>query len=158
MPDGFWAEEEIAWAYEQGYIRGTTSTTYTPNAPVSRQQVWMILARMAGANPANMTPARIWAMENGISNGANPGTAVSRQQLVALLYRFAEQNGDSVSAREDLSRYPDVENLASYATEAMSWAVASGIIGGTSQGTLDPEGPANRAQFAVVLWRFYHKA
>ena len=72
-----------------------------------------------------------------------------------LLYRFAGQNGYDVSAKADLSGYPDVASLASYATDAMAWSVANSIIGGTTAGTLNPAGTANRAQFAVILWRFY---
>ena len=155
VPEDFWAYNEINWAAENGYMNGTTTTTFDPNGTVTRQQVWMILARMAGARPADMAEAKIWAVENGISDGTNPGAAVTRQQLVALLYRFAAQNGYDTTARADLSGYPDAASVASYATDAMAWSVANGIIGGTTQGTLDPAGTANRAQFAVILWRFY---
>ena len=155
VPEDFWAYNEINWAAENGYMNGTTTTTFDPNGTVTRQQVWMILARMAGARPADMAEAKTWAVENGISDGTNPGAAVTRQQLVALLYRFAAHNGYDTTARADLSGYPDAASVASYATDAMAWAVAGSIVGGTTQGTLDPAGTANRAQFAVILWRFY---
>ena len=155
VAESFWAYNEINWAAENGYMTGTTATTFNPGGTVTRQQVWMILARMAGANPADMAAAKTWAVNNGISDGTNPGGAVTRQQLVALLYRFAGQNGYNVSAKADLSGYPDVASLASYATDAMAWSVANSIIGGTTAGTLNPAGTANRAQFAVILWRFY---
>ena len=155
VPADYWAVSEIQWAFENGYMNGTSATTFNPSGTVSRQQVWMILARMAGANPADMAAAKAWAVEAGISDGTNPGGAVSRQQLVALLYRFAAQNGYDTNAKADLSGYPDVASLASYAADAMAWSVANGIIGGTTQGTLNPAGTANRAQFAVILWRFY---
>ena len=155
VAESFWAYNEIQWAAENGYMTGTTATTFNPNGTVTRQQVWMILARMAGANPADMAAAKTWAVNNGISDGTNPGGSVTRQQLVALLYRFAGQNGYNVSAKADLSGYPDVASLASYATDAMAWSVANSIIGGTTAGTLNPAGTANRAQFAVILWRFY---
>ena len=155
VAESFWAYNEINWAAENGYMTGTTATTFNPGGTVTRQQVWMILARMAGADPANMAEAKSWAVSTGISDGTNPGGAVSRQQLVALLYRFAGQYGYDVSAKADLSGYPDVASLASYAADAMAWSVANGIIGGTTQGTLNPAGTANRAQFAVILWRFY---
>ena len=151
----FWAYSQIQWAYDNGYMNGTSATTFNPGGTVSRQQVWMILARMSGANPADMAAAKTWAVNNGISDGTNPGGAVSRQQLVALLYRFAAQNGYDTTARADLSGYPDAASLASYATDAMAWAVAGGIIGGTTQGTLNPAGASNRAQLAVILWRFF---
>ena len=155
VPSDYWAVSEISWAFENGYMNGTSATTFNPGGTVSRQQVWMILARMAGADPADMAAAKAWAVANGISDGTNPGGAVSRQQLVALLYRFAAQNGYDTSARADLSGYPDVASLASYAAEPMAWSVAGGIIGGTTQGTLNPAGTATRAQFAAILWRFY---
>ena len=155
VAEDFWAYSEIQWAFDNGYMNGTSATTFNPSGTVSRQQVWMILARMAGANPADMAAAKAWAVESGISDGTNPGGGVTRQQLVALLYRFAAQNGYDTNAKADLSGYPDVASLASYAADAMAWSVANGIIGGTTQGTLNPAGTANRAQFAVILWRFY---
>ena len=153
--ESHWAYNEIAWAYENGYMTGTSAATFNPSGTVSRQQVWMILARMAGADPADMAEAKAWSVASGISDGSNPGGAVSRQQLVSLLYRFAAQYGYDITAKADLSGYPDTAALASYATDAMAWSVANGIIGGTTQGTLNPAGTANRAQFAVILWRFY---
>ena len=153
VPSDFWAYNEIQWAFENGYMNGTTSTTFAPGGTVTRQQVWMILVRMAGSNPVDMAAARAWAVNNGISDGTNPGGAVTRQQLVALLHRFAAQNGYDTTARADLSGYPDVASVASYAADAMAWSVAEGIVGGTTQGTLNPAGTANRAQFAVILWR-----
>lgn len=155
VPESYWAYSEIQWAYENGYMNGTSATTFNPTGTVTRQQVWMILARMSGANPANMAAAKTWAEENGISDGTNPGGAVTRQQLVSLLYRFAGQMGYDTNAKADLSSYPDAGAVASYATDAMAWAVANSIVGGTIAGTLDPTGTATRAQFAVILWRFY---
>jgi uncharacterized protein YjdB len=158
VAESHWAYNEIQWAAENGYMNGTSATTFNPTGTITRQQVWMILARMAGADPANMAAAKTWAVNNGISDGTNPGDPVSRQQLVALLYRFAGQNGYDTTAKADLSGYPDVASLAGYATDAMAWAVANGIVGGTTQGTLNPAGTANRAQFAAILWRFYQTA
>lgn len=152
-----WAAEEIQWAYANGYISGKTETTFDPSASISRQQIWMILARHAGKNPADMAEAKVWAFANGISDGTNPGNAVTRQQLVALLYRYAAANGYDVSKKADLSAYPDVAAVADYAYEAMAWSVANGIVGGTATGTLDPTGNATRAQFAAILYRFCEK-
>ena len=155
VDESHWARTEIAWAYENGYMNGISATTFSPSGTVSRQQVWMILARMAGADPADMAEAKAWSVDSGISDGSNPGGAVSRQQLVSLLYRFAAQYGYDITAKADLSGYPDMAALASYATDAMAWSVANGIIGGTTQGTLNPAGTANRGQLAAILWRFY---
>ena len=154
VDSGYWARTEIEWAWENGYVNGTSATGFNPGGTITRQQVWMILARIAGYNPADMAAAKAWAIANGVSDGSNPGNPVTRQQLVTILYRFAGQNGYDTSARADLSGYPDVGTVESYASEAMAWAVAEGIIGGTTQGTLNPGGPATRAQFAVILYRY----
>ena len=154
VPDGFWAEDEIAWAYENGYMNGNTATTFNPNGTVTRQQLWMILARLSGERPASFAEARTWAMDNGVSDGTNPGNAVSRQQLVTILYRYAALKGYRISGAADLTAFPDHASVAAYATDAMSWSVANGIVGGTAQGTLNPTGTATRAQFAVILYRF----
>ena len=155
VPASFWAYDEIAWAYDNGYVNGTSAATFSPNSSITRQQVWMILARLSGADPASMAAAREWAMVNDISDGTNPGNAVTRQQLVALLYRYAQLMGYDNSAREALSSFPDAGTVSGYAQEPMQWSVANGIVAGTSAGTLNPTGTATRAQFAVILYRFW---
>ena len=155
VPASFWAYDEIAWAYDNGYVNGTSATTFSPNSSITRQQVWMILARLSGTDPASMAAAREWAMVNGISDGTNPGNAVTRQQLVALLYRYAQMMGYDNGAREALTDFPDAGTVSGYAQEPMQWSVANGIVAGTSAGTLNPTGTATRAQFAVILYRFW---
>ena len=155
VPAAFWAYDEIAWAYDNGYVNGTSATTFSPNSSITRQQVWMILARLSGGNPASMAAAREWAMVNDISDGTNPGNAVTRQQLVALLYRYAQMMGYDNGAREALTDFPDAGTVSGYAQEPMQWSVANGIVAGTSAGTLNPAGTATRAQFAVILYRFW---
>ena len=155
VPASFWAYDEIAWAYDNGYVNGTSAATFSPNSSITRQQVWMILARLSGADPASMAAAREWAMVNDISDGTNPGNAVTRQQLVALLYRYAQMMGYDNGAREALTSFPDAGTVSGYAQEPMQWSVANGIVAGTSAGTLNPTGTATRAQFAVILYRFW---
>ena len=153
----YWAYDEIAWAYENGYMSGTSTTAFTPGGMVTRQQVWMILARMAGANPTDMAAAKAWAVANGISDGSNPGSPVTRQQLATLLYRYAVLYGYDVSVGEstNILSYADVGQLSEYAFPAMQWACGKGIIRGTGDGsTLTPQGTATRAQLAVMLYRF----
>ena len=155
VPETYWAYDEIEWAYDNGYVNGTSAATFSPNSSITRQQVWMILARLSGADPASMAAAREWAMVNDISDGTNPGNAVTRQQLVALLYRYAQLMGYDNGAREALSSFPDAGTVSGYAQEPMQWSVANGIVAGTSAGTLNPAGTATRAQFAVILYRFW---
>ena len=104
------------------------------------------------------TDAVAWAAENGIVNGVNdtefaPGDDLTRQQLVTILYRYAESKGYDVSASADLSGYPDAGQVQDYAQPAMAWAVAEGIVEGVD-GNLNPAGNATRAQIATILMRF----
>lgn len=150
-----WAVEEITWAYENGYMNGVSAERFAPGSTVTRQQLWMVLARLTEFNPSNMTEAQHWAVESKISDGSNPGGALTRQQMVTILYRWAQQMGYDVSGRADLSAFPDNASVAAYATEPMTWAIAEGIISGTTEGLLNPAGTATRAQFAVILYRFF---
>ena len=105
------------------------------------------------------TNAVLWAAQNGIVNGVTdttfaPGDEITRQQLVTILYRYAEAKGYDVSASADLSGYPDAGQVQDYAQPAMAWAVAENIIQGMEDGTLKPAGNASRAQIATILMRF----
>ena len=157
VPESYWAYSEITWAWENSYMSGTSATTFSPDGTVSRQQVWMILARMAGDSPTDMAAAKAWAVANGISDGTDPGGAVTRQQLAALLYRYAVLFGYDVSVGEstNILSYADFADLSEYAIPAMQWACGAGIITGTGDGsTLSPQGTATRAQLAVMLYRW----
>lgn len=151
----YWAYTEIAWAYGKGLVTGKTDTTFQPDGTMTRQQVWMILARLSGADPANMAEAKTWAVRNGISDGSAPGAAVTRQQLVTLLYRYAGNMGYSVAGKASLGNYPDAGSISAYAAESMAWAVGNNVISGTVEGYLNPGVTATRAHFAVILWRFW---
>ena len=84
----------------------------------------MILARHAGEDPANMAEARAWAMANGVSDGTNPGAAITRQQMVTMFYRYATLKGYDVSAEADITVFPDHHTVADYAKDAKEWAIA----------------------------------
>lgn len=150
-----WARDAIAWAYENGYVNGTSATTFNPNGSITRQQMWMILARLSGASPANMTEAREWAMSSGVTDGTNGGNAMTRQQMVTFLYRYAQNRGYTTGGGTSLDSFPDNATVSAYAREPLAWAVGNGIVAGTSDGNLNPGGGATRAQFAVILQRFY---
>lgn len=151
-----WAKDAIAWAYEKGYINGTSATTFNPNGNITRQQMWMILARLNGQNPSSMAEARQWAIANGVSDGTNGGNAMTRQQMVTFLYRYAQLMGYSLTGETPLTAYPDSTAVSNYAQVPLSWAVGNGIVNGTTDGTLNPGGTATRAQFATILQRFYN--
>ena len=140
---------------ESGYMSGTLESIFTPEGAVTRQQVWMILARFSGSSPADMAQAAAWATESGISDGTTPGGAVSRQQLAAMLYRDAQNQGQGFTGAWTFPLdYPDAEAVSEYAYEPLCWMTMNGIITGTTQGMLNPRDGATRAQFAVMLQRF----
>lgn len=150
-----WAAKEIRWARDGGLMSGYENGYFRPTASTTRQQLWMVLARLSGTRPADMAMARQWAINTGVSDGSNPSGVLSRQQLVTMLYRFAKSQGVNVSASAKLGGYADSAAVAPYAKEALSWAAAKGIVSG-SNGKLNPEGTATRAHFAVFLYRYSH--
>lgn len=153
VPGTHWAAKEIRWARDGGLMSGYGNGYFGPTASTTRQQLWMVLARLSGTRPADMAMARQWAINTGVSDGSDPTGVLSRQQLVTMLYRFAKSQGKDVSASAKLSGYTDSAKVASYAKEALSWAAAKGIMSG-SNGKLNPEGSATRAHFAVFLYRY----
>lgn len=155
VPATHWAAGAISWVNANGYMRGMSNNTFNPDGLISRQQMWMILARIAGSDPANMAAARTWAMGRNLTDGTGPALNMSRQQLVTFLYRFAQRQGFTISGSSPLTTFPDNANVADYAQAPMSWAVANGLVAGKSDGRLDPTGTATRAQFATILQRFF---
>lgn len=148
---------EISWAAQKEIMNGTGNSQFSPGRTVSRQQLWMVLARMSGTRPANMAEARTWAINNGISDGSNPAGPVSRQQLVTMLYRYAVKQNITLSGSKDISTYADAAAVSGYARDAIAWAVGNGIVSGTSDNRLNPQGSATRAHFAAFLYRFGQK-
>lgn len=156
VPASHWASKEIRWARNGGLMSGYEDGSFRPWSATTRQQLWMVLGRLSGARPGDMEMARQWAVNTGVSDGSNPHSALSRQQFVTMLYRFAKSQGVNVSASSALN-YKDAASVAPYAREAMAWAAARGIVGGDSAGRLNPEGTATRAHFAVFLYRYSQK-
>ena len=167
-----WAHDDITYVYENDLMNGTDGSLFSPESTTTRAQVVTVLYRLAGqpaadwANPFWDVPASAWfhdavtwAWENDITGGVSSthfgaGNAVTREQLAAFLYRYAQDQGYDTSARADLSGYSDAGLVSSYATEALSWANATGLITGTTGTTLSPQGSATRAQVATILSRF----
>ena len=167
-----WAKEEIIAAISLGFFRGTSNSTFAPEKALTRAELVTILYRMEGEPETEAvqqfqdvsanrwyTDAVSWAASNGIVLGKtadyfDPHGTVTREQTAAILYRYASYLGKDVSVRGDLSGYTDVGKISDYAKEAMSWAVASGLIQGVSKTTLAPKGSATRAQSAVLVIRF----
>ena len=131
---------------------------FNPDGTISFQQLWMVLARLTGSRPTNMEDARHWAVIKGFAEGFNPNYPVTRHQLVTALYRCAHLMGNANNATTSLAGYTDSRTVPASARSAMAWAVANGIVGGTSDGRLNPNSTITRAQFAVLLYRFSQRA
>lgn len=172
VPQSHWAHEAVTYVYDNDLMNGTDGSLFSPESTTTRAQVVTVLYRLAGqpaadwANPFWDVPASAWfhdavtwAWENDITGGVSSthfgaGNAVTREQLATFLYRYAQDQGYDTSARADLSGYSDAGLVSSYATEALSWANATGLIIGTTATTLSPKGSATRAQVATILSRF----
>ena len=153
-PDA-WYHDGVHYCLVRGLMTGKTDSVFAPDGLVNRQQVWMILARLSGEKPANMAEARAWAMKSDISDGSNPTNTVTRQQLAAMLYRYAQQQGKGFTGEWFfLLDCTDRDSIASYAYEAMCWCNMNKIIGGFADGTVRPTATATRAQMAAMLQRF----
>ena len=172
VTEGDWFYDAVRYAYENGLMDGVGDNLFAPNSDTTRAQLVTILYRLEG-QPAPSgdsgfsdvaagtwyTDAVAWAAENGIVNGVSetefaPGKDITREQLATILFRYAEAKGYDVSARVDLSAYPDANQIQSYAAESVAWAVAEGLIQGFEDNTLRPAGNATRAQIATILMRF----
>ena len=154
VPGAYWAAAQIAWARDGGLMTGYYDGTFRPWAGTTRQELWMVLARLSGANPADMWAAREWAMNVGITDGTNPHSPLSRQQMIAMLYRYASYRRMDLTAPSNLGYYRDGSSVSPYARTAMSWAANKAIITGDANGLLHPQDIATRADFAVYLYRF----
>ena len=153
VPNSHWAKGAIEWASSNGFMNGLAGSAFAPEGAVTRQQVWMILARLSGQSPASMAEARAWAMNSGLTDGTTPGTPVTRQQMVTFLFRYCRLKNYPLTDSGVMTAFPDYAGSSNYAREALAWAVGNGVITGTKSGTLNPGGAATRAQFAVVLKR-----
>ena len=172
VSDTDWFYDAVVYAYENGLMDGVGDNHFAPNTTTTRAQVVTILYRLAGEPAVSgelpftdveagawYTEAILWAAQNGIVDGVSatefaPGDEITRQQLAAILYRYAGSQGYDVSASGDLSGYPDAGTIQAYAQEAMSWAVGAELLQGFEDNTLRPAGDSTRAQIATVLMRF----
>ena len=152
-----WYFGAVQYVTENGLMNGT-GKGFEPNLATSRAMIWTILARMSDVNTASggewYAVAQQWAIANGVSDGTMPNGTITREQLAAMLYRYAVSKGMVKGpATADLSVFADANSVSSYAVEAMQWAVSTGLIGGMD-GKLNPQGSATRAQVATMLMRF----
>ena len=172
-----WFFEDVAYVYDNGLMNGTSATTFAPNITTTRGMIVTILYRLenepavSGSLPFDdVKPgsyyenAIMWAAENNIVSGYGngmfgPDDLITREQMAAILWRYAKYVGYDVSIGEDTNiiSYDDALSVSEYAVPAMQWACSDGIINGTSATTLSPQGNATRAQVAAILHRFCEK-
>ena len=152
-----WFYSDVKYAYETGLMTGTSGTAFSPGAPVTRGMVMTILARREGIRTDRYTPWYAagceWAKANGISDGSSPEAPVTREQLAAMLYRYAALKNCDLTAGENLN-FTDASDVSTYALPALQWATGEKILTG-SNGTLNPQATATRAHLAAILHRYF---
>lgn len=175
VPSGSWYYDDVAYVYDTGLMTGLTATAFGPNLSTTRGMIVTILWRMENEPAAKhgcpfadvrrgsyYEQAIAWASENGIVTGFDastfaPDRAITREQLAAILFRFAAYRGmDAVTLRENLSSFQDQAAISAYAVSALNWAVGEGLMQGTGD-KLEPTGSATRAQVAAMLRRFIQR-
>lgn len=161
VTSGSWYYDGVKYVCDNGLMNGTSANEFNPNANTTRSMIVTILARMEGVNTSGgatwYARGREWAMGAGISDGTNMTGKITREQLAAMLYRYAKMKGYDVSASADISGYTDASGVSGWATDAMRWAVSAGLINGRTATTLAPQGNATRAEVASILMRFMQK-
>lgn len=166
-----WFYEDVAFAYENGLFAGTSDTTFSPNASMTRAMLVTVLYRLEGQPAVNgrsgfsdvqyngyYEDAVTWAADNGIVNGTStttfsPNANVTREQMAAILYRYAQHKKYNTAASSGLNGFTDHASVSGYAAASLEWAVAEKLVNGNA-GKLMPTGNATRAQVAAILHRF----
>ncbi len=170
-----WFYNDVRYVYEKGIMDGTGADRFSPNAPLTRAMIVTILYRMAGSPSVSgssdftdvaagkwFAKAVAWAAANGIVNGYGsglfgPNDPVTREQLAAILYRYAVYDGmTAVTLEENLGGFADTAQLSAYAIQAMNWAVGQGLINGSGS-NLVPKAQATRAQVAAIIHRYLER-
>lgn len=153
VPATFWGADAVDFAVSRTLFNGVSSTEFAPNSAMTRAMIVTVLARMEGVDTADgavwYEAGRQWAMEQGISDGSNLMASLTREQLAAMLYRYA----GSPAVTGTLTGFADAQQVSSWAQDAMVWAVENGIMEGMN-GKLNPQGEATRVQVATMLMRF----
>ena len=166
-----WFYDVVLYAYDNGLMTGVSATEFAPNQTTTRGMIVSMLARLEGVTSAESAgftdvaesdwyaTAVNWAASEGIVNGFEddtfrPNAAITREQMAAILYNYADYKGYDVSARADLSDYADAASISSWAEDVLAWANAEGLINGMTATTIDPQGATTRAQTAAMFERF----
>lgn len=170
-----WFYDDVRFANQNGLFNGVEKDLFAPEEPMTRGMLVTVLWRLDGETApktattftdvdvnAYYADAVAWAAESGVVNGIggnkfDPEGNVTREQIAAILFRYASLKGVDTAARANLATFPDAEKTSAYAHDALSWAVAAELVKGTKEGStiyLDPQGSATRAQVAAILSRY----
>ena len=167
-----WFYNDVKYVYEKGMMSGTAADVFAPNATTTRAMIVTILYRLEGSPAVTGTSAFVdvpagqwytdavnWAAANQIVKGTSattfaPNDSITREQMAAILYRYAQYKGYDVTKKADLSGYSDNGQVSAYAKDALAWANAAKLINGVTNTTLAPQGNATRAQVSAILHRF----
>ena len=170
-----WFYGDVMFVYENGLMLGTSKTLFSPHETAMRGMMATILWRMEGSPVPKgknsftdveagkwYADAITWTAENGIFAGYGkdkfgPDNPITREQLAAIFYRYADYKGYDLTVKGDLDKFKDADKITDYAKTAMQWAVGSGLVKGKSGNLLDPQGTATRAEIAAMLHRFIEK-
>ena len=171
-----WFYNDAMFVYKNGLMLGTSKTLFSPHGTVTRGMMATILWRMEGSLAPKgensftdveagrwYADAITWTTENGIFAGYSkdkfgPDDPITREQLTAIFYRYADYKGYKLTVTENLDKFEDADKITDYAKMVMQWAVGNGLIKGKSENLLDPQGTATRAEIAAMLHRFVEKA
>lgn len=153
VPTTAWYYDAVSYVYANGMMTGVSDTAFGPDTTMTRAMFWTVLARIDGGNVDGGSPwyakAQSWAMSSGVSDGSDPDGIVTREMFVTMLWRYA----GSPAASGSLTGFPDAAKVSSWASEAMRWAVANGVIAGVD-GSLSPDTGITRAQAATIFMRY----
>lgn len=167
-----WFYNDVKYVYEKGMMAGTAADVFAPNTTTTRAMIVTILYRLEGSPAVTGTSAFVdvpagqwytdavnWAAANQIVKGTSattfaPNASITREQMAAILYRYAQYKGYDVTKKADLSGYSDNGQVSAYAKDALAWANAAKLINGVTNTTLAPQGNATRAQVSAILHRF----
>ena len=154
VPQNSWFASAVQYVTSNSLMNGTSTTAFSPSATMSRGMLMTVLARYAGESTEGGTvwyeKGMNWAKNKGISDGSAPNRNITREQLAAMLYRYAGEPDGAA----DLSTYTDAGSVSAYAEKAVQWCVKNGILTGKTSSTLAPKATATRAECAAMLQRF----
>ena len=155
-----WYYDAVYYVWDKGLMDGVDTHEFAPNATLTRAMVWTIIARAEGVDTTGgsswYAKAQEWVVAKGISDGENPSAAITRQELVTMLYRYAQLKGYDVNIGEETNilSYVDFDSISEYAISAFQWACGSGLIEGDENGAVTPTATATRAQAAAIFMRY----